>query len=343
MRGEDRIGTGIYKNKKKLSISNLPNLILTLLICAACWYLGYNSWIGFPVKSGSGDTYLWNVICGFLTEKKYTYLTGFTLLFLAAALLQRFNFRFVIFQGKTMLPFLLFLFLNSVNPDFFPIRPISIVLFLMIFALFELYGSYQNPSVVGRMFNMMFYLCVGSLVWPYILWFIPVFWIGMYQFRILDVRTFSATLLGLFTVFWFVLGWSVLKHDMTIFINIIQCLSDIHIVFARESWLAKLPILFVFCLFMIVMPVYVSLRESESSIRTSHFLSFLLIFGVFSFFLSFIYESAFVDIECVFYLSASIIASYSFSGKHGIVSFFLYYFIMAVLIILLFVRLWNYL
>ena len=221
-------------------------------------------------------------------------------------------------------------------------RSISFAIFLMIFALFELYGSYQNPTSIGRMFNMMFYLCVGSFVWPYILWFIPVFWVGMYQFRILNVRTFSATLLGIFTVFWFVLGWSILKHDMVIFIHIAQCFSDIHLVFVDEALFAKLPMyLLLFGLCMIILPVYISLYESENVIRTRHFISFLFMLGLSSFLLSLLYAPVFVNFECVFYLSVSIIASYAFSGKHEIVSYSVYYLVVAALIIFLFIRLWN--
>ena len=334
-------GVGTYKNKRRWHISTLPNLIFTLLICFACWYIGYEYWIGFPVRSDSGASLLWYAVCGFLTDKDYTYIAGFTLLFLAAALLQRFNFRFVIFQGKTMLPFLLFFLLNSVNPDFFPVRPVSVAIFPFMFAMFGLFGAYQNPVTTGRMFNMMFNLCVGSLIWPYLLWFIPVFWIGMYQFRILNIRMFSASLLGLFTVFWFVLGWCVWKYDFAIFINIVQCLSDIHIVFAGKSWLTEWikPLCYFF--FMLVLLFHILSQESESSIRTRHFLSFLFTLGLYAFALSLFYAFTFVDFECVCYLSASLIASYSFSGKSGIVSFLLYCLIITMLIIFLFIRLWN--
>ena len=334
-------GAGSYKNKKKWNISTLPNLIFTLLLCLVCWYIGYNYWIGFPVSSNSSTSLLWNTVCGLLTDKDYTYLAGFTLLFLAAALLQRLNFRFVIFQGKTILPFLLFFLLNSVNLDFFPVRPVSIAIFPVFFAVFELFGSYQNPMAAGRMFNMMFYLCVGSLIWPFLLWFILVFWIGMYQFRILNARTFSASLLGLFTFLLFVLGWSIWKHDFAVFENIIQCLSDIHIVLYNGSsfteWLKPVC----FFIFMIALLFHISSHNAESSIRTRHFLSFLFTLGLFSFVLSLLYAFAFVDFECVCYLSASIIASYAFSGKFGFISFLLYYLIIAVLIIFLFIRLWN--
>jgi hypothetical protein len=336
-----RTEAGTYKSKKRLSISALPNLIFTLLICVTCWYFGYEHWIGFSVRSGGGTSILWSEICNLLTDKKYIYFTGFALLLLAAALLQRFNFRFVLIQGKTSLPFLFFLLLNSLNPHFSPIQPISIAIFLIIFALFELFGSYQNPDALGRMFNMMFYLCTGSLIWPYLLWFIPVFWIGMYQFRILNMRTFSATLLGFLTFFLFMSGWSIWKHDSAVFVNIAQRLSDIRIIFINVSQLTEWikPLCFFF--FMVFLLFSISSQETEKSIRTRHFLSFLFLFGFFSFFLSLFYASTFVDFECVFYLSAALLASYSFSGKYGIVSFLLYYLFISLLISFLFVHLWN--
>jgi len=334
-------GVGTYKSKKRLSISALPNFIFTLLICVACWYLGYSYWVGFPVSKGSETSLLWNGVSSLLTDKDYTYFTGFILLFFAAGLLQRFNFRFVIVQVKTSLPFLFFFLLNSLNPDFYPIRPISIAIFLILFALFELFSSYQNPDALGRMFNMMFYLCAGSLFMANILWLIPVFWIGMYQLRIWNVRTFSATLLGLFTFFLFVTGWSIWKHDPAVFINMAHCLSDFRIVFIGESglidWLKPLC----FFLFLIALLFFVSSQETEKSIRTRHFLSFLFVFGFVSFMLSLLYASTFVDFECVFYLSISLLASYSFSGKYGIVSFVLYYLLVILLIIFLLFRLWN--
>ena len=338
-----RTDTGAYKRKKRLSISALPNLLCTILICIACWYLGYDYWIGFPVRSDGSTSLLWNAICVFFTDKDYTYYTGFVLLLLAAAILQRFNFRFVICRGKTALPFLFFLLLNSVNPDFFPIRPVSVAVFLIIFALFELFGSYQNQAAVGRMFNMTFFLCTGSLIWPNMLWFIPVFWIGMYQFRILNMRTFSATILGLFTFFLFLLGWSVWKRDSSVFVNMAQCLSDFRIIFVNETRLTEWPKPLCFFFFMIVLLFHISSQEIESSIRTRHFLSFLFLFGFYSFIVSLFYATTFVDFECIFYLSTALLASYSFSGKYGAFSFSLYYLIIVVLIIFLFIRLWNFL
>ena len=338
-----RNGAG-YKRARRVTLSSLPNIVFTFFICTTCWLIGYYKNIGYPVQSGSGASLLWETICRVLpTEINLLYLMGFSLLCLGAALIQRFNFLFVIIKEKTTLPFLLFLLLNSANPDFYPIRPISFTLFLLIFALFELFGSYQNPKAISRMFNMMVYLSAGCLIWPYLLWFIPVFWLGMYKFKIWNAGTVGASLMGLFTTCWCVLGWCVWKHDYAVFTNLIQCITDTRIVITQESrlieWLAPLCVFF----FMIILYVQISLLEHENTIRTRHFLSFLLIFGVVAFVLSIIYTTGFNDFLCVFYLAASLIISYFFSGKYGIVASLLYYLLMALLIILLFIRIWNFL
>jgi len=332
-----------FKREKRLNLSGLPNIIFTLLICVVCWIVGFYHQMGVPLRSGNGFSLLWETICQILPAGKINlYLIGFCLLCLGAALLQRLNFLFVIIKEKTTLPFLLFLLLNSVNPDFYPLRPVSFVIFPLIFAMFELYSFSQKPKAISRMFNMMVYLGAGSLVWPYLLLFTPVFWIGMYQFRILSVRTLAASLLGLFTVCWFALGWCVWKHDFGVFANIIQCIADIRIIFAEESWmlewLAPLCIFF----FMIILSIHITLLKQDHTIRARNFISFFMLFGVVSFILSLFYAPNLTDFLCVFYLPASIIAASTFSGKQGIVTFLLYYLLMALLILLLFVRLWNF-
>ena len=333
-------GIGIYKRKKTVN-SSLPNVIITFLICAACWYIGYNYSIGFPVRSDTGTSLLWRTVCELLSERNYMYIAGFSLLLLSAALVQRLNFLHVITQGKTTLPFLFFLLLNSINPDFFPVRPISVVFFLLLVALLELFGAYQNPAATGRIFKVMFCLALMSLVWPYSLWFVPFFWVGMYQFRILNVRTFAASLLGLFTVFWFVLGWCVWKQDFAVFVNLAQCVTDFQLFFVKESWSSNWPSLLpVFCL-TLFMSIHISLRELESNQKSRHFLSFLLLIGFVSFLLSLLYISDFVDFICIFHLPVSLVAAHFFFDKYGFKSFLFYYLFVALLVILFFVRIWN--
>ena len=334
-----------YKREKKLNLSGLPTIIFTFLICAACWIIGYYGLTDSPVRSGSGaSSLLWDVVCRILPMEIHKhYLIGFFLLCLGAAFLQRFNFLFIIIKEKTTLPFLLFLLLNSVNPDFYPFQPVSLAMFLLLFALFELYGSFQKSNAIGRIFNMMVYLSIGSLLWPYLLLFTPVFWFGMYRFRILSFRTFMASLLGVFTVGWFVLGWCAWKHDWGVFINFAQCIADIRFVFTQESrlleWLTPFWVLF----FMIVVSIHISLLKHENTSRTHHFIFFLLIFGVFSFIVSMFYAPNSANFQCIFYIPASIIVSSAFSGKYGIATFLLFYLFMLLLIVLFFVRIWNFL
>ena len=332
-----------YKRERGLNLSGLPNIVFTMLICVACWGLGYYVIDGSPVRNAGSSTVLWGAICRLLpTGINHLYILGFILLCLGAILLQWFNFLFVIVKEKTTLPFLLFLLLNSVNPGFFAIRPITLALFLLLFAMIELYRSYQNQRAVSQMFNMMFFLSVSSLIWPYLLLFIPFFWIGMYQFRLLNPLTFSASLLGLFTTGWFVLGWCVWKHDYTVFINLIQCIADFRLIFLQESWLAQwlTPVCVFVC--MILSFIHIALLKHENTIRSRNFLSFLLMIGIASFVISVCYASSFDDFVCMFYIPASLIIAYYLSGRYGFGAYLLYYLPVSFFILLCLVRLWNF-
>jgi len=337
-----RVDTG-YKREKSLNLSGLPNIIFSMLICVACWGGGYFFMVGFPVGGEADSTVLWDAICRLMPKRiDHLYIMGFILLCMGAMMLQWFNFLFVIVKEKTTLPFLLFLLLNSLNPGFYAIRPISFALFLLFFAMIELFGSYQNPKTVSRMFNMMVFLSAGSLVWPYLLWFIPFFGIGMYQFRVLNGRTFAAALLGLFTTGWFVLGWCVWKHDFTVFINLFQCMIDVRFIFIQESWLITwlAPLCVFVC--MIFAFIHIALRKHENTIRSRIFFSFLLMISIASFVISVWYASSFDDFVCVFYIPASIIFAYFLSGKYRFGAFLFYYLPLSLFILLCWVRLWNF-
>lgn len=301
---------------------SIYKIVFTLLICALFWIIGYYNEVGLPL-SDYGFSLLWKKICKiFNIEKTTLYLFGFFLLCLGAALLQWFNFIFVIIKEKTVMPFLLFLLLNSTNSNLYPLRPISFILFLLIISMFELYSFQKNQNTIGRMFNITFYLCVGSLMWPHVLLFIPVFWIGMYQLRVLNMRSMGASLLGIFTVVLYALGWCSWIKNLDVFKEIFQSIADINLIFFDEMWLIKwfVPL----CIFLSMF--LVTFVKNEYIIHAQKSILFILTFGFFSFILTLFYANYVSDFLCVFYIPASIILSFSFSGKRTIFKSLLYYF-----------------
>jgi hypothetical protein len=328
--------------RKWQNASALPTIIVTLLVCVACWVFGYSHKIGFPVQRDACSSLVWEIVLGWLSGGLSAYLIGFLLLLLAAGLIQRLNYLFMIIQGKTTLPFLIFLLLNSVIPDLFPVHPVSLALPLLLFAMFELFGSYQRPDAIGRIFNMMFYIGLGSLIWPYALWFAPVFIVGLYLFRILNSRTLGAALLSLLTFFMFVSGWCLLKNDFALLTNLATCLTDIHLLFTNVSWITDWPTLVFFFLILLFLSIHVSLEETERTIRTRQFLTFLFLFGFVSFLLSLLYAPHYIEFVVVFFVPVSIVGSKYFSEKYGVTAFLSYYFLMALMVISLLLRSWNF-
>ena len=188
-----------------------------LCACIFCWDRGV---CGFGrlsrVWRGDGSSFM-ECLCLVLPGKLFTYLIGFLLMAGGAFLVHRVNYALMLIREKTLLPFLFYALLTSTNPDFFPLKSTSVGVFCLILALYQLFTSYHDPDATDKAYNASLIISIGSLLWIHILWFLPLFWLGMYNFRTLNIRTFVASLFGILTVYWFVFGWCVWEWDFTAF------------------------------------------------------------------------------------------------------------------------------
>jgi len=335
---ETRLGT---YGKKQKDISNPVTIIITVCICLGCWFLGFSESIGLPVEPGAYATSLWSLLCTFFKKNEIaTYAGGFLLLFLTSIAIHRGSYLVLIIKGKTALPFLFFLLFNSTNPDTYPIQASSIALLFLLATFYELFRSYQSPVNIGRIYNATLYIAIGSLFWVYLLWFIPLFWYGLYKFRLLDIRHFFASVLGVFTTYLYVLAWCVWKHDFTLLKVSLQSLISFDFIFLEETIQVNTIVTFSIVIF-IVISTYVVLSKINS-LRTRQFFSFLLIFCIYSFLLIFIYERDNANILSIFYVPASILLSYLFANRSGFISYLSYYSVITFFVILFILRLWNY-
>jgi len=327
--------------KKKKDISNPVTVIITICICMGCWIIGFFESVGLPFEPGPYATPLWNQLSLFLKNNEIgIYTGGFLLLFLTSLAISRGSYMLLITKGKTIFPFLFFLLLNSTNPDTFPIQASSVALLFLLASFYELFRSYQLPVHVGRIYNATVYISLGSLLWVYLLWFIPLFWYGLYKFRILSIRNFFASVLGFFTTYWFVLAWCVWQHDYALITVPLQNLASIDFVFLQDTIQMNKVVPFSIIIF-IAISIYVVLKEINA-LRTRHYYTYLLTFSIYSFALIFIYEHNTANILTIFFIPASIILAYLFSNKSGFMSYLSYYGIIAFFVMLFILRLWNY-
>lgn len=326
---------------RKYTIATPATHVYLLLASIACWVIGYiDSW-GFPVYAAVTASPLWNTICQILPDKLFTYLIGFVLLGAGAFFVHRANYALVLIREKTLLPFLIYSLLMSTNPDFFPLKSTSVGVFCLILAHYQIFTSYHDEHATDKAYNAALILSVGSLLWVHILWFLPLFWLGMYNFRSLNFKTFIASLLGVLTVYWFVGGWCLWHQDFTAFKVPLASLAKIRFMTFIGAdvidWIQLGWVLFL----TVLASVNIITHEYDDNLRTRQFLSFLIIMAIWSLGLFFIYEQSsgeFLGMACV---PISILISHFFTVKRGKYMYWLFHFSVALLIALLIIRIWN--
>lgn len=334
---------GSVTYSKRYNFSDPATFIPALLACITCWVISYWYSVGYPVYGEVSATPLWNIICQVLPGKEFTYIIGILLMFGGAFLLHRANYALVLIREKTMLPFLFYILFISTNPDFFPLKSTSVGVFCLILAIYQLFTSYHDPESRSNAYNAALLIGVGSLLWIHLLWFLPLFWIGMYNFRSLNIRTFIASVIGVGTVYWFLLGWCVWQRDFTLFSIPFSALFKIRILATDGipllDWVGIISV----AILTIISSLNIITHDTEDSLRSRQFLSFLILMTVWTFGFYFLYEQVSEEFLETASVPASILIAHFFTVTRGRITFWLFYFTWVLFIALLFIRLWNFL
>jgi hypothetical protein len=328
---------------KQYTIDAPANYFFLLAVSLVFWITGYVFSVGYPVYGNASSTPLWNMVCSLLPDKAITYLTGLLLTAGGAFLIHRANYILVIIRGKTFLPFLIYTLLVSSNPSFFPLKSISVSVFCLILAMYQLFISYHDRQAVGKAFNAALFIGAGSLFWIHILWFFPLFWTGMYNFKTLNIRTFLASLTGLSTVYWFLLLWCFLRWDFTPFTVPFSALGDINFLQVTGVGATDWVIIIYLAFLTLISSLYIIVHEHDENIRTRQYLFFLIVFAVMSFALFFLYEQSSDEFLCIAYMPVSILLTHFFTIRKGKKRYWGFYLSVVVYIVLSFIRLWNFL
>lgn len=321
-----------------------PLFVGTLLaVCLACWMASFFLSVGYPVYGETTDTPLWNFICAHLPGKVATYLIGLVLMIGGAFLLNKTNYELTLIPGSARLIFLLYILFISTNPDFFPFKSTSLGVFCLIGAMYQLFTSYHDPESREKAYSAALLMGIGSLLWIHLLWFLPLFWMGMYRFRSLTPRTFAASLLGVLTVYWLLFGWCVWQRDFSFLTGPIGILADIHPFMADgivlRDWMGILLIIAL----TLAASARIILGDEGNSLRSRQSLSFLVLMFVWALGLYFLYEETpeeFIETACI---PASLLISHLFSVSRGKFMFYLFIVSTLALVFIFCNRLWNFL
>lgn len=331
-----------YNYSRRNNISGPGTFVCILLACLACWVASYINSVGYPVYGEVTAPPLWNAICQMLPGKAFTYAIGMLLTLGGAFLLHRANYILVLIREKTLLPFLFYVLFISTNPDFLPLKSTSVGVFCLILAIYQLFSSYHDPTAKDKSYNAALLIGIGSLLWIHIVWFLPLFWLGMYNFRSLSLRTFLASLLGVGTVYWFLLSWCIWFGDFTPFAVPFGTLFRFNLLMPDGIGLFAWLWIIVLAGLTTASAVNIVTHEYEDVLRTRQFLSFLIIMAVYTFALYFLYEQVseeFLETACI---PAAILIAHFFTVMRKRMMLWTFYSAIVIFVALLFLRLWNF-
>lgn len=196
---------------------NKKNIHIVIPVLASIWFVVFCIITGMQnINPTTID--LEGIACGILpaeTDNNLVYYAvNATIVALTAYLLSRLNTVFPLMKEHSYIAMMFFLLLEMLSPacitQFAPSNAAALLIFICIFIL---YSCYQRGDAPKEAFLITLLIAAASIVYARILYFLPLFVLGLYQMKSLSLRTLIAIVIGLITPFWIAWGMGWIESD----------------------------------------------------------------------------------------------------------------------------------
>ncbi|MGI6793832.1 hypothetical protein ACMYZ5_05840 [Bacteroides sp. KG68] len=266
----------MYRTKRFQSRITAGRLTLpaTILIAVACWLL---SGVLLPDLQVRQSEYpLWQAFYDLCIPAWANRLAGFVLYAVMGYFLILLNNTFALIRMRASVQTSVYFLLISACPCIHTLYAGDLAAAAFLVALYFLFRSYQQARPMGSLFHAFVFIGLGSLLLPQLMLFVPVFWMGAYNFQSLQPKSFLASLIGWSVPYWFLLGHAFYYGQMEIFYHPFrELVSFAPVGFDFAPWeqatLGYLLILF------IASSAHCLAVGSKGKIRTRNYLQFLIL------------------------------------------------------------------
>ncbi|MDR1003540.1 MAG: hypothetical protein LBL97_00810 [Prevotellaceae bacterium] len=173
------------------------SLPVTIFLALVCWIVAF---MLLPDRPSGGES-----LAGLLLYAA----TGYLLILL--------NNAFALIRIRMSVQTMVYFLLVAACPVLHRSIPEAMAAALYLPALFMLLYSYQNKHTAEQACYTFMLLSAGSLFYPRLMLFMPLFWVGQYMFQSLTAKTFVAGCVGWLLPYWFLLAYAYLTGDMSRF------------------------------------------------------------------------------------------------------------------------------
>ena len=248
-----------------------------ILISVACWLL---SGALLPELQVQQSKYpLWQTFCDLCIPNWGNQLSGFVLYAAIGYFLIQLNNTFAIIRMRASVQTSVYFLLISVCPYIHTLYAGDLAATAFLAALYFLFSSYQQARPMSSLFHAFVFIGLGSLLLPQLMFFIPVFWIGAYNFQSLHLKSFFASLAGWSVPYWFLLGYAFYYGQMELFYQPFRELASFTPVSFDFSPWEQATLGFLLMLF-VVSSAHCLIAGYEDKIRTRSYLHFLILLNL---------------------------------------------------------------
>ncbi len=192
----------------------LPAVIFISTICwiATGWVLGFNYSISMNYAPlGAFSDILHNMPI-WLNK-----LLGFILYAVIGYFLIEINNVFGIIRMRASVQTSLYFLLITACPAMHLLYPGDIASVSFLLSLYFLFKSYHQHRSSGCLFYSFMFMSVGTMFFPQLIYFVPLWLAGAIKFQSLNPRSFCATLIGFSFPYWFLFGHAFFYQNMELF------------------------------------------------------------------------------------------------------------------------------
>ena len=283
----------------------LPVVIFT---CIACWVLTSFLLPGLEAKESAYS--LWNIVSVPAWANR---IISFLLFAGIGYFLIELNNTFTIIRMRASVQTSLYFLFTTACPGMHLLYAGDIAAVAFLISLYFLFKSYQAPRPAGYLFHSFVFLSAGSIVFPQLTYFIPIWLLGASNFQALTFRSFCGAMTGWSVPYWFLLGHAFFHNEMTLFYQpFVNLISFRPIDFSRDFQLWEIVTLGYLFILYVVSSVHCIVTGYEDKIRTRAYLHFLIFLNFCIFLFIVLQPTLSMDLLSLLLIGVSILVGHLF-------------------------------
>lgn len=184
------------------------------------------------------------------------------------------NTTFTLIRTRTTLPVCIYWSLFATLVFLHPFEWSNFTPLAFLLAVIHLFRSYESSHASSSLFHAFFFLALGSLAFPELLYFTPLFLASTFSFRSLNPKSFFACLLGIAAPYWILFGYAYWNEDLSLVASSWQELFHFQSI-DYECWSLSYWISWGFiCLLQLVSSIHYFQVSYQDKTRTRVYMSF---------------------------------------------------------------------